>query len=45
MLTRQGRAEVFQQYVDSMPDTAVEGAIYKGMLLVHTGQLKYADVC
>ena len=30
-----GRAEMLQSYVESMPDNSVEGAIYKGILLVH----------
>ena len=29
---------MLQSYVESMPDNSVEGAIYKGMLLVHTEQ-------
>ena len=33
-----GRAEIFQSYVGAMPRDSVEGAIYKGMLLVHTEQ-------
>ena len=34
-----GRAEVFQSYVEAMPKDSVEGAIYQGMLLVHTEQV------
>ena len=37
-----GRAEMMQAYVDSMPDSSVEGVIYKGMLLVHTEQYEAA---
>jgi len=33
-----GRSEMMESYVECMPLTSVEGAIYKGMLLVHTEQ-------
>ena len=35
-------AAMMQAYVDSMPDTSVEGVIYKGMLLVHLEQYEAA---
>ena len=33
-----GRVDMMQSYVDSMPENSVEGAIYKGILLVHSEQ-------